>query len=135
VTSHPGLRVTVVLFVLALGVASAQGRQSAHDWSAPAAADARPNPLSARTDTVAGGAKVFRERCAMCHGDDARGTDRGPDLSRLHVQSESDGALFWKISSGNARTGMPGFSFLPVPQRWQLVQHLRALKPASSRIR
>ncbi len=134
-TGRPGRRVAVLLLVLAVSVASAQGRQTARDWSAPPAADAQANPLGARTDTIAGGAKVFRERCAMCHGDDAHGTDRGPDLSRLHVQSASDGALFWKISSGNARTGMPGFSFLPVLQRWQLVQHLRALKPASSRIR
>jgi len=35
--------------------------------------------------------------------------------------------LFWKISTGNTRGGMPSFSFLPDTQRWQLVMHLRAL--------
>jgi ribosomal protein S6E (S10) len=42
------------------------------------------------------------------------------------VQQQSDGALFWKISGGNSRQGMPAFSFLPEPQRWQLVLHIRA---------
>jgi hypothetical protein len=43
------------------------------------------------------------------------------------VQSQRDGALFWKISTGNTREGMPAFSFLPEPQRWQLVLHVRGL--------
>ena len=41
------------------------------------------------------------------------------------VQAQTDGALFWKLGSGNARAGMPTFSFLPEPQRWQLVLHMR----------
>jgi hypothetical protein len=49
-----------------------------------------------------------------------------PMLSR-RVQPETDGALFWKISSGDTRAGMPSFSYLPAPERWQLVLHLRSL--------
>jgi len=41
------------------------------------------------------------------------------------VQPQTDGALFWKISSGDARAGMPSFSYSPAPERWQLVLHLR----------
>ena len=96
------------------------------DWTAPAETAARTNPLAARTDLTAGGKKLFGQRCAECHGADARGTDRAPDLTAGDVQEQSDGALFWKISSGNTRTGMPSFSFLPEAQRWQLVLSLRA---------
>ena len=99
--------------------------QAARPWRAPASADARINPLAGRTDTAAGGARLFQQRCAVCHGADATGTRRGPNLTRGPVQRQSDGALFWKITSGNTRTGMPTFSFLPEPQRWQLVNHLR----------
>src|SRR5947207_2789483 len=95
-------------------------------WVAPAEAAARANPLAGRTDVAAGGRKIFGQRCAECHGADARGTDRAPDLTASDVQEQSDGALFWKISSGNTRTGMPSFSFLPEAQRWQLVLSLRA---------
>jgi hypothetical protein len=46
------------------------------------------------------------------------------------VEAETDGALFWKVSSGNSHSGMPAFSFLPELQRWQLVLHVRSLASA-----
>jgi mono/diheme cytochrome c family protein len=101
-------------------------RERDAEWTAPARQAGRTNPLAGRTDVEIGGNKLFHERCAACHGDDARGTARGPSLTTRRVQSQSDGALFWKISSGNTRTGMPTFSFLPELQRWQLVMHLRS---------
>jgi mono/diheme cytochrome c family protein len=99
------------------------------EWVAPASANAKVNPLADRPDAAAGGRKLFHERCSSCHGDDAKGTSHGPGLAKAGVQAQSDGALFWKISSGNTRTGMPTFSFLPSAQRWQLVLHLRAQAP------
>jgi len=95
-------------------------------WVAPATEAARVNPLAGRADVLPGGSRLFHQRCSMCHGDDARGTPRGPSLTKPSVQRQSDGALFWKISSGNTRSGMPTFSFLPKRQRWQLVLHIRA---------
>jgi mono/diheme cytochrome c family protein len=117
--------------LLCAPIASA-GHQDVHrarvpSWVAPGRADAMTNPVANRPDATAGGTRLFQERCSACHGDDARGTPHGPDLAKVGVQSQSDGALFWKISSGNTRTGMPTFSFLPPAQRWQLVLHLRAL--------
>ncbi len=104
-------------------------RQS--EWKAPAAADTKQNPLASRPETHAGGAKLFAERCSACHADDGTGTSRGPNLTLKRVQSQTDGALFWKISSGNTRTGMPAFSGIPALQRWQLVSHVRALVEAA----
>jgi mono/diheme cytochrome c family protein len=99
----------------------------AHDagWNAPSDAAARVNPLAGRTELAAGGKKVFSQRCAECHGADARGTDKAPDLTAPEVQAQPDGALFWKITSGNSRSGMPSFSNLTEPQRWQVVLYLR----------
>lgn len=105
---------------------AAQVREHDSRWSAPLSARMRANPIANRTDTVAGGARLFDQRCANCHGPDAQGGTRAPDLTQSVVQAQSDGALFWKITSGNTRTGMPSFSFLPELQRWQLVQHLRS---------
>src|SRR5262245_46449339 len=99
---------------------------SATEWIAPASETAKVNPLAGRSDAITGGGKLFRERCSTCHGDDARGTPRAPGLTKAAVQAQTDGALFWKISSGNTRTAMPAFSFLPRVQRWQLVLFLRA---------
>ena len=101
-------------------------RERDASWVAPADRNARANPLANRPDAVAGGRKLFHQRCSTCHGEDGRGTAYGPDLTTAEVQAQTDGALFWKISSGDTRTGMPGFSFLPEPQRWQLVLHVRS---------
>ena len=98
-----------------------------HDsnWTAPAKAAARVNPLANRQELSGGGRKVFGQRCAECHGDDARGTNRAPNLTAPDIQAQSDGELFWKISTGNAHAGMPTFSNLPEAQRWQLVLFIR----------
>ncbi len=117
------------MFVLAAIAGSTGAGQSRGDsqWTAPPDAAAKPNPLAGRPETVAGGRKLFHERCAMCHGEDGRGTRRGPDLT-ADVQAQTDGELFWKIGSGNTRSGMPSFSYLPPPERWQLVLFLRGLR-------
>ena len=52
--------------------------------------------------------------------------ERGPNLMTRRVQDQTDGAIFWKITSGNTRSGMPTFSLLPELQRWQLVNYLRS---------
>jgi mono/diheme cytochrome c family protein len=128
-TSYLTFTAAVVLMCLHAVPDAALPQAPAHDagWAAPARAAAIPNPLANRPDVAAGGRKVFAERCSTCHGADGRGTPKAPDLAGAGVQAQSDGALFWKISSGNTRRGMPSFSFLPPPQRWQLVLSLRAL--------
>ena len=109
-----------------LRVAEAQVRDRDLRWSAPPEAIATVNPLLNRHDAVAGGEKLFQQRCAACHGEDGRGTAKAPDLRAGDVQAQTDGQLYWKISTGNTHAGMPAFSFLPEPQRWQLVLHVRA---------
>lgn len=118
--------------VLALSLVPIAGQVSGGDprWVAPPDAARRTNPLSNRPDVEAGGRKLFHQRCASCHGDDGRGTEKRPDLTAAEVQAQSDGALFWKITSGDTRGGMPTFSFLPELQRWQLVLRLRGLRPS-----
>ena len=117
--------VILVTTIAATAAQPARVRERNADWTAPTAADARKNPLADTSELEAGGNKVFHQRCSTCHSDDARGTTRGPDLTGADVQAQSDGALFWKITSGNTRAGMPTFSFLPEAQRWQLVMHVR----------
>ena len=114
-------------------VLDGQVRERDPDWTAPADATSKPNPLAGRSDAEAGGRKLFQERCTSCHGEDGRGTSKGPNLTDVGVQAQSDGALFWKMTTGNSREGMPTFSFLPALQRWQLVLRLRSLATDSNR--
>ena len=116
-----------VAWVVSVGtVAAPQEPERTKPWAAPAAADARQNPLANRADVVPGGKKVFAQRCGQCHGHDGSGGERGPNLMTRRVQDQTDGAIFWKITSGNTRSGMPTFSLLPELQRWQLVNYLRS---------
>jgi mono/diheme cytochrome c family protein len=121
----------IALFVVFAGIAGGalQARISERSrWAAPAGAVQRANPLAGRFDVEPGGDKLFQQRCATCHGRNGRGSERAPNLATARVQAQTDGALFWKISGGNTRTGMPTFSFLPELQRWQLVLKVRALR-------
>ena len=99
-------------------------------WRAPDAAVTRANPLASRPELAAGGRKLFQKNCAECHGSNGSGmeTKHSADLQLPVVQQQTDGILFWKITNGNAKKGMPSFSKLPEQQRWQLVLYLRTLK-------
>jgi mono/diheme cytochrome c family protein len=99
-------------------------------WHAPAEAMSRPNPLSSKPETAAGGRKLFMRECVECHGKTGAGMEKkhSADLQLPIVQQQSDGTLFWKITNGNLNRGMPSFSRLPEMQRWQIVLFLRTLK-------
>lgn len=96
-------------------------------WQPPPSAERKHNPLANNPGAEAGGAKLFQQQCAQCHGPKGKGIGDAPDLTRFEVQVESDGALFWKITNGNLDRGMPSFAALPRLERWQLVLHLRRL--------
>ncbi|MBZ5707009.1 MAG: c-type cytochrome [Acidobacteriia bacterium] len=101
-------------------------------WQVPPDAAPRANPLAKRTGLVGGGKKLFARNCVECHGENGSGMEKkhSADLQLPVVQSQSDGALFWKITNGNPDRGMPSFSRLPELQRWQLVLYLRSLRTA-----
>lgn len=104
------------------------------EWHVPADAVVRENPLAARPDLAAGGRKLFVRNCVECHGRDGAGMEKkhSADLQLPAVQQQTDGTLFWKITNGNTKRGMPSFSKIPELQRWQIVLYIRTLKPLKS---
>jgi mono/diheme cytochrome c family protein len=97
---------------------------------APKKAVARLNPLEGDPDAVAAGEKLFGLHCAECHGEMAEGGRKAPSLLSDPVQQAAPGTLFWILTNGVVRHGMPVWSKLPEPQRWQLVSYLKSLAPA-----
>lgn len=122
---------------LLLGTANAQTSNSAAQnpdksvyaelGKVPAKAAARRNPLESDPEAVAAGAKLFEQHCAECHGANADGGKKGPSLRAAEVQQATPGTLFWLLTNGVVRKGMPVWSRLPEPQRWQLVCYIRSL--------
>src|SRR5262249_18174549 len=76
------------------------------------------------------GQKLFVRYCASCHGPKAEGTGNVPALTTGAAQRAADGELFWYITNGDTKNGMPSWSFLPEEQRWQVITYVKSLKNA-----
>ena len=117
--------------VAAVGVPAAAQAQGA--WDAPAAEKGKKNPLPADAKTIEQGKKVAQVNCVSCHGATGKGdgaaavalNPKPADWTSKKVQAESDGEIFWKISTG--RGAMPSWKFLPENDRWALVRYIRSV--------
>ncbi|MGB7844283.1 MAG: c-type cytochrome [Candidatus Acidiferrum sp.] len=93
---------------------------------------AKENPLARDPEATAAGGVLFEEHCQECHGKEALGGKKAPSLRVPEVQQATPGALYYILSNGVVRKGMPVWSKLPEPQRWQLVSYLKSLGVASA---
>jgi mono/diheme cytochrome c family protein len=119
----------LLLGVSGIGTAAAQGT-----WVAPAPERARKNPLATGPANVEVGRRVATTNCVPCHG--LTFTGNGPaaaalnprpaDWTSARVQDQTDGELFWKISTG--RGAMPPWKQLPEEERWAVIHLIRSLK-------
>ncbi len=87
----------------------------------------RQNPFDQDPSAIAAGAKLFRQNCAQCHGSEALGTDKRPNLHSDRIRKATPGELEWLLKNGSMKNGMPSWSKLPEQQRWQLVRFLKSL--------
>jgi cytochrome c oxidase cbb3-type subunit III len=88
------------------------------------------NPRERDPAAVRAGSALFRERCAECHGADAKGV-AGHDLTRLWASGATDAKVFQTIRAGVPNTLMPS-SAAPDDELWALVAYLRSLNGSAS---
>ena len=124
---------TLVTFAYSGGGAAAADSMSGK-WLSPAPSAAKKNTIAPTQDSIAAGQKIYSKTCAMCHG---RGGDAdGPAVIELNIHpaklsdpklaNESDGSLFWKITTG--KKPMPTYGKrLSETDRWNLVNYIRTL--------
>jgi hypothetical protein len=93
----------------------------------PAKAREKKNPFTRDSEARAAGGKLFEQHCSDCHGKKASGTRRGVSLLQPEVQQATPGTLFWVLTNGVVMRGMPVWSKLPEPERWQIVTFLKSL--------
>lgn len=123
------LRVALSLTALIFCIALADG-----SWlqKVPPDYHSRVNPYAGQAAAIAGGAKLFADHCAKCHGADALGRGKKPSLRSERVQQlATEGDIFWLLYNGNLRRGMPTWSAVPEPSRWQIIAYVKNLGPAS----
>ena len=112
--------------VCVLGIACA-GAGSAWMRNVPKTGRERANPYAGQREAIEAGAKLFADHCAACHGSDALGRRGRPSLRSEEVQQATDGEIFWLLTNGNRRRGMPSWNSLPAPTRWQIVAYVKSL--------
>ena len=133
---RPRIAVFAMLLVLTSSFAIARKARNAKPFTqlalVPEDARRRENPLEQNPDAAAAGRKLYERHCANCHGVAGENGRKGPGLRVSDVQAASAGELFWVITNGNVRAGMPVWSRLPEPQRWQITTYLKSLGTVSS---
>src|SRR5262245_25234677 len=125
-----------VLAVLTLAYSglTAQADSVSEKWVSPAPNAAQKNPIASTQESIGAGQKIYSKTCAMCHG--KTGDADGPAVIELNIHpaklsdpkiaTESDGSLFWKITTG--KKPMPAYGKrISETDRWNLVNYVRTL--------
>jgi len=103
-------------------------------WLSPAASASKKNPIAPTQASIAAGQKIYSKTCVMCHG--KSGDADGPAVIELNIHpaklsnpqlaKESDGSLFWKITTGKKPMPAYGKRFSET-DRWNLVNYIRTI--------
>ena len=123
------------IFFATLVVLFSTSIYSQSTWKAPKSADEIKNPFKNDVVATKKGKKMFNQLCVICHGAKGKGdgiagmalNPRPASFITKAFSSQTDGAIFWKITEGNA----PMASYkdlISKEERWQLINYLRTLK-------
>ena len=123
-----------LVLIASLGLALAGSAWGQTPWTAPASEKSKKSPIAASAKVAEQGEKIAKVNCVSCHGAKGKGdgaaavalNPKPADWTSKRVQDESDGELFWKITTG--RGAMPSWRHLSESDRWAVVQHIRTLK-------
>jgi mono/diheme cytochrome c family protein len=105
-------------------------------WVAPSRAAKKKNPIKSDATSIASGKALYATQCLKCHGDSGKGdgpsakdlSPRPKDLCDSTIAAQTDGALFWKITTG--RKPMPTFeNLISDDDRWNVINYVRTLAP------
>jgi putative heme-binding domain-containing protein len=101
-------------------------------FSAKAQDNSATNPVAGNPRAIQEGASLFRANCSPCHGLNAQGGGRGPDLTAGRwVHGSADADLFRTVTRGVPGTEMPANAFED-SEVWAILAYVRSLSPAKT---
>ena len=116
---------------------------AAGPWTAPPGVRGagKRNPVPTDGRSLARGKEYYRAECLPCHGPVGKGD--GPkagelkemtaDLTEPKLRQQTDGELFWKITTG--RTPMPSFKAkFSDKERWDIINYVRTLASKTEKL-
>ncbi|HPS63536.1 MAG TPA: cytochrome c [Bacteroidales bacterium] len=108
-------------------------RLSAQTWVVPDDQKAVTAPFKFTPEMQKQGEQTYLKNCQSCHGlpgkdNWARLTPPPGDLAASKAQSQTDGEIFFRITTGKAP--MPEFrNIIPEEERWHVIAFLRSFNP------
>ena len=125
------------VFVMALSIfAFTYPVKTLDDWVVPDKYKTMKNPYAGKSDADGIGKNLFKTHCASCHGKEGHGDGTKAamlesdlrDFSSSDVQSQTDGALYYKAIIG--KDEMPNFEkkITSEEDRWMVINYIRTLK-------
>lgn len=123
----------LILFVMFLLCTNKSFSQEI-SWVAPEYTNSLNNPFVGNQKATSEGKEIYNQMCVLCHGLKGQGNGEAglmlqpqpANFLALNVKSQSDGAIFWKITNGKAPMATY-FEILTDDQRWKLVNYIREL--------
>ena len=115
----------LAILILALGLT---GQAASPLQQAPLQAAAKVNPFDGQERAWRAGQKLYERECSACHGKQGEGLGKRPRLAAKYVVEAPAGAVEWVLRNGAIVHGMPSFSHLPEPERWQIVTYVQTLQ-------
>ncbi len=120
-------RQTFGLFAICLILTAIIQGQNSTFHNAPDSSKQVANPYQGQQSAELAGKKLYAAHCASCHGRNAEGSGNVPALLDGALETVTPGELFWFITQGEPKNGMPAWAKLPTTQRWQIVSYVKAL--------
>jgi mono/diheme cytochrome c family protein len=135
----------VFLFTAAIAFAGGTGHthdeEDTHGMEIPGEYRHLKNPYWTDLEAIIAGSKIYKEKCASCHG--LKGDGKGPHAESLskkpfsftdsaHMSRMTDGYLFWRTVKGGKHppfnSDMPAFeNILTETEVWQVLSYVHAI--------
>ena len=127
-----GTVLTAVVLISLFGMLVAGN--AASEWNVPEADRAKENPQEVTEESLEKGKTIYDQNCLFCHGESGAGDGQVAAMlstkptrfdAAEHMDEETDGESFWKISTG--KEPMPGFAKkLSAEDIWHTINYLRS---------